>query len=400
MVNADETPATEQFEVVKEETSTEEKTEKKTNEFKLEPDTYETQDNKDSEYAKLLQFLESDAVKGSVVADMKVNIMNGEPIGLLCKINDTVFDVRNRRKTRASPNHQVVVVSGFTLDAGKEKLVGMVYRTKEEVTDENRDMLQQQLLSWNSIGALERFLPKSEVIVTNYSEKSCTVEVMIDGVSLSKVTSATVPQARHLAACAVLNHETYRETYLRAANKSYACINNLRSQQIDPEDRKIVSKMSRLMESNNLNKPSFRFDDDVEQHEVVMRVNRGGDDVEAAAANTLKLLSAISKNPQTKKNDATKRKGKKGQNGPTPKKFVDGPTNFTDAISYLNHVGMKNKSPAVYEISSEGEHGPFGCTVNCGGQTFTVNGIQSKKQAKAAAAVVAARQLCGGQIQF
>merc|ERR1711970_1310620 len=248
MVNADETPATEQIEVVKEEASTEEKTEKKTNEFKLEPDTYDVQENKETEYAKLLQFLESDAVKGSVVADIKVNMMNGEPIGLLCKINDTVFDVRNKQgKIRASPNHKVVVVSGFTLDAGKEKLVGMVYRTKEEVTGENRDMLQHQLLSWNSIGALERFLPKSEVIVSNYSETSCTVEVMIDGVSLSKVTSATVPQARHLAACAVLNHETYRETYLRAGNKSYACINNLRSQQIDPADRKIVSKMSRLM---------------------------------------------------------------------------------------------------------------------------------------------------------
>ena len=43
----------------------------------------------------------------------------------------------------------------------------------------------------------------------------------MDGASLSKVTGATVPQARHMAACAVLNHETYRETYVRAANKSY-----------------------------------------------------------------------------------------------------------------------------------------------------------------------------------
>merc|ERR1712071_561326 len=301
-------------------------------------DTFENLEDQESEYAKLLQFLESDEGQRSCYSMIEVECKGDDITAVVGRINNRIVRVVQGKRRMPpqyhGPNVYVRLGSGFTVEAAREYFLRAAYR--EEVTDENRDGLQLSLTAWESVRALGQLLPEALIQVNARSAKTTTIEITLNGKRLAKVSDASLHAAKHLAACSVLNKEPYKSIFVKSGSHSYDRVLNRCEDGTSDEFAKIMDMARKNHLTSCLHQ---KFAAGINTIDLYLAQHGGTlDEASKGTLNRLTRLTLLKRKKQLSKSRKRKAKDVSGM----------------DCISYLWHMGRLNQCNPEFDFEAEG----------------------------------------------
>jgi len=355
-----------------------------------EEDTLANQDDKTTEYSKLLEFFQTAEAKANTFGMIELKKRGDEIVGLYGRVNQRNIVIDNKKgggiQKRGGHGGFFLSISmgnRFDLDEAKSRLANWACRAK--VDDENRAQLHKQLTSWDSGNAITKFFPNAAVDVTSFTPgQSATVQITLNGKVLSKVTNKSLKVAEHLAVVKIFNQPEYRHTYLHCHGRSYALQQQIQNNPEVPNLRELQA----LVRKNRRGNLQQIYDDATGSNEIIFEVKAGGEDVEQAAKFALSHIEnmTLEGTPNSRnKNSKSRKRAAGGKPASGNAQQLDPASN---PIGILNHKGMKLDSLPVYDTTACPSGEGFQCTVLFQGQTFSASST-SKKAAKTKVASVA-----------
>jgi len=349
-------------------------------------DTFEALEDKTTEYAKLLTFLESEHGRNNCYSMIEREEEDGVVTGLVGRINDNIIRVlKGKRRTFEKRRQQRYFLGDdFTLEAAQDKFVECVY--DKEINDETREELESNLTAWCAHNHLLKFLPNSSVTVTNYSTNSASIEIRNRGSVISTATASSVPAAKHTAICKLLNSEPYRSIFVRSPGISYAQVSKYTKDDLSEQYKKMMV-LVRLNTNNRDNSLTRDFNEDTDTNELSLCFSAEGDTADNAALagiNRMRTLRLENDNRKTFRNNQ-----KRNANETNPMTPLEKMAKIDNPIGQLMHLAQTNGSsnPEFSFVKQDG--GDWTCFLQCGPEKFSYSsGNQKEAKNKVAAIAV------------
>jgi len=342
---------------------------------------YKNQSDKKCAFAKLLQFLESDAGKKNCFQFIEAR-EDGERKELRGRVNQFDVIIHNGKKINfpavfSKKTEVGLGADNFSFDVAKQRLAEAIFKMYG-LEESASDALCQELQCWPAISMLETFLPKASLEALD----STTVAVMLGKRQIAKASASSIHVAKHQAAVKVFQDNQYKAAFCLSGDKKSCGF--ARADLACPVSAS-HENMTQLLKKNLLPHAGsnvYDFDESSGQVYAQFAVEKSANTNEIAAKRVYEVLENLRIDGMTKKQRAAQRREELQQHIKSKKaKILD-----ANAVSAMVCVTSKLNLEAAYEYNDDKQHDElFKCKV-------TVDGIEcigkdtSKKQAKVAAA--------------
>lgn len=276
-------------------------------------ETFKGQSDKKSEYARLLQFLESEAGKTNCFQLIEVvNDAKEERYAVKGRVNQYDISISNGKKNSMPVGFSTKSDVGlgkenFSLDAAKERFVLQIFKIygHAEITDASRVAVQQELLSWPAVSYLNKFLPKVLLEVADVS-KTTSINVILGRKTIGKGAGSSVHTAKHVAACNALGGSEFKQLFAKSGTgKSCGYV---QGELACPEQENFLNMKKLATRNMAASIVDYGFDQDADLPFAQLSVERGSKTVDNAAAKVYGILSDLRLDGKTKKQQAAERR--------------------------------------------------------------------------------------------